>query len=231
MKSTTGFLNVPNYEQTSTGTIKLTGPVKVVQVPVAGQPGQYITGLLPVLPNPQSPPPAANTTKLQKIALAVVMVILLLGSTLGILYLRTHSRQPSSTPTATVPAGVATTPNAQATMAEKATAIALSHIILSDPLATNIHNFPISTSGTKVYVFKDGAYHVTNNGDSGIAVVLEETLPGGSIGYTLPMKQIQGDSNHINNSFCMLIRYRQQTKGKHAIKPFHTFQSTNSTPR
>src|SRR5260370_16832458 len=81
MKITTGSLTVPNYEQTSTGTIKLTGPVKVVQVPVAGQPGQYITGLLPVLPNPQSPPPTANTTKLQKIALAVVMVILLLGGT------------------------------------------------------------------------------------------------------------------------------------------------------
>ena len=228
LKITTGSLTVPNYEQTSTGTIKLTGPVKVVQVPVAGQPGQYITGLLPVLPNPQSPPPAANTPKLQKIVLAVVMIILLLGSTLGILYLRTHSRQPSSTPTATVPAGVATTPNAQATMAAKATAIALSHIILSDPLATNIHNFPISTSGTKVYVFKDGAYHVTNNGDSGIAVVLEETLPGGPIGYTLTMKEIQGDDNSINNSFGMILRYSHQTKGNQAINTFYSFEVVNS---
>jgi len=228
LKITTGSLTVPNYEQTSTGTIKLTGPVKVVQVPVAGQPGQYITGLLPVLPNPQSPPPAANTTKLQKIVLAVVMVILLLGGTVGILYLRTHSRQSSSTATATVPAGVATTPNAQATMAAKATAIALSHIILSDPLATNIHNFPISTSGTKVYVFKDGAYHVTNNGDSGIAVVLEETLPGGPIGYALTMKEIQGDDNSINNSFGMILRYSHQTKGNQAINTFYSFEVVNS---
>src|SRR5215469_4597294 len=53
LKITTGSLTVPDYEQTNTGTIKLTGPVKVVQVPVAGQPGQYITGLLPVLPNTQ----------------------------------------------------------------------------------------------------------------------------------------------------------------------------------
>src|SRR5260370_35717866 len=80
LKITTGSLTVPNYEQTSTGTIKLTGPVKVVQVPVAGQPGQYITGLLPVLPNPQSPPPPANTTQLQKIALARCLAILPLGT-------------------------------------------------------------------------------------------------------------------------------------------------------
>src|SRR5260370_15001064 len=76
LKITTGSLTVPDYEQTSTGTIKLTGPVKVVQVPVAGQPGQYITGLLPVLANPQSPPPAAHTSSLQKIARTVSMAIL-----------------------------------------------------------------------------------------------------------------------------------------------------------
>src|SRR5260370_36897369 len=51
LKVTTGNLNVPNYEQTSQGTIRLTGPMKVVQVPVAAQPGQYTTGLLPVPPN------------------------------------------------------------------------------------------------------------------------------------------------------------------------------------
>jgi hypothetical protein len=160
--------------------------------------------------------------------MAVVMVILLLGGTLGILYLRTHSRQPSFTPTATVPAGVATTPDAQATIAAKATAIAQSHIILSDPLATDIHNFPISTSGTKIYVFKGGAYHITNNGDSGIAVVLEETLPGGSIGYTLTMEEIQGDDNSIDNSFGMIMRYSQQTKGNQAINTFYSFEVVNS---
>src|SRR5260370_12972300 len=37
-KTTTGSLTVPNYEQTSTGTIKLTGPVKLVQLPLSDQP-------------------------------------------------------------------------------------------------------------------------------------------------------------------------------------------------
>src|SRR5205823_12890276 len=72
LKTTTGELNVPNVEQTGTGTIKLTGPMKVVQVPVAGQPGQFITGLLPVPPAEQAPPrPDSRSKMLQQIAMVV----------------------------------------------------------------------------------------------------------------------------------------------------------------
>src|SRR5437667_11887566 len=48
---------LPNSEPGKTGTIKLTGAVKVVQVPVAGQPGRYVTGLLPL---------ASSTSPLQQ---------------------------------------------------------------------------------------------------------------------------------------------------------------------
>src|SRR5260370_35242797 len=54
-KMTTGALAVPGQEGAA-NTIKLTGPVKVVQVPIAGQPGRYGTGLLPVPPMPETPP-------------------------------------------------------------------------------------------------------------------------------------------------------------------------------
>lgn len=228
LKVTTGTLNVPNYEQTSQGTIRLTGPMKVVQVPVAGQPGQYITGLLPVPPNLQSADPAQTSSKrLQKIALAVTMVILLIGGTTGIWYLRTHNRQ-SSTTSQTTSLGVNSTPNAQATTFAKATATAQSHIILSDPLSSNIRNFPISTSGNKIYVFKGGAYHMTNLGDSGIAVVLQETLPHGPIGYTLTMEEINGDDTNTDNSFGMILRYTQQVKGNQVINTFYSFEVFNS---
>src|SRR5207248_5170825 len=81
LKTTTGELNVPNVEQTGTGTIKLTGPMKVVQVPVAGQPGQFITGLLPVPPAEQAPPrPDSRSKMLQKIAMVVALIVLLVGS-------------------------------------------------------------------------------------------------------------------------------------------------------
>src|SRR5439155_18685345 len=204
LKATTGALNVPNFEQTSPGTIKLTGPVKVVQVPVAGQPGQYITGLLPVPSASQTPSqPGARSKMLQKIAMLVALVILLVGGTTGIWYLRSHSVQTSSHPNSTSPRAVST-PNLQATMAAQATATAQSHIILSDPLSTNIRNFPVTTSGTKIYVFKDGAYHMTNLGDSGIAVVLQQSLPNGKMGYTLTMEEIKGDDTSTDNSFGMI---------------------------
>jgi serine/threonine protein kinase len=225
-KINTGALNVPNYEQTSPGTIKLTGPAKVVQVPVAGQPGQYITGLLPVPPAVQSPPPASTRSKmLQRIAMAVALVILLLGGTTGILYMRSHSR-PSHKANPASP-GVLSTPNMQATTMARASATAQAHIILSDPLSTNIRNFPVSTSGTKLYVFKDGAYHMSNLGDNGIAVVLQATLPNGPIGYTLTMEEVKGDDTSTDNSFGMILRYSQQTKGNQTNNTFYSFEVFN----
>ena len=230
LKTTTGALKVPNAEQTGTGTIKLTGPVKVIQVPVAGQPGQYITGLLPVPPAVQTPPqpsqPATRSKMLQKIVMLVTLVILLIGGTTGIWYIRTHSGQTTSHSNSTSP-GAATTPNAQATMVAQATATAQAHIIISDPLSTNIRNFPVSMTGTKIYEFKDGAYHMTNLGASGIAVVLQEALPNGPIGYTLTMQEIKGDDTSTDNSFGMILRYSQKTKGNQTINTFYSFEVFN----
>jgi hypothetical protein len=226
-KTTTGALNVPNAEQTGSGTIKLTGPVKVLQVPVAGQPGQFVTGLLPVPPAVEAPPrPDPRSNKLQKIAMAIALVVLLVGSTTGVWYLRTHSGRPSTQSGTTSP-GVASTPNIEATVHAQATATAASHIILSDPLSTNIRNFPVSTNGTKIYQFKDGAYHMTNLGASGIAVVLQESLPKGPIGYTLTMEEIKGDDTSTDNSFGMILRYSQKTQGNQSINTFYSFEVFN----
>ena len=227
LKATTGALNASNAEQTGTGTIKLTGPVKVIQVPVAGQPGQYITGLLPVPPAVQAPSqPDTHPKMLQKIAMVVTLAVLLIGGTTGIWYMRTHSGQTSSHPKSTSP-GVVSTPDTQATMLAQATATSQAHIIISDPLSTNIRNFPVSTSGTKLYVFKDGAYHMTNLGASGIAVVLQETLPNGPIGYTLTMEEIKGDDTSTDNSYGMILRYSQKTKGNQTINTFYSFEVFN----
>ncbi len=61
--NTTGSLMIPGNEP---GTMKLTGAMKVVQVPVAGQPGRYVTGLLPVLPQPQLPLQETPKTEISK---------------------------------------------------------------------------------------------------------------------------------------------------------------------
>jgi serine/threonine protein kinase len=227
LKTTTGALNVPDFSQTSPGTIKLTGPMKVIQVPVAGQPGQYITGLLPVSPDMQSPAPTrTDSKKLQKIALAVAMVIVLIGGITGVWLMRTHTNQ--SSPASKTSPGVVTTPDLRATMAAQATATAQANVILSDSLNQNIHNWPTGSSSTKMYVFKNGAYHITNLGNEGLAVILQETLPSGSIAYTLTMQEIKGDDNSINNSFGMILRYSQQTKGNQLISTFYSFEVVNT---
>lgn len=228
LKVTTGALTVPNNEQAGQATIKLTGPMKVVQVPVAGQPGQFVTGLLPAQPDLQSPTPtpanAKSAKKLQKIATAVAVILLLVGGTTGVLFMRSHSQQTSSTTSA----GVMSASSVQATMTAQATATAQSHIILSDSLASNIHNFPISTDGSKIYVFSHGAYHITNNGSSGVAAFLEETLPNGPLGYKLTMEEIRGDDTSVDNSFGMIMRYSQHTRGHQVINTFYSFEVVNT---
>ena len=227
LKTTTGALDVPNAEQTGTGTIKLTGPMKIVQLPVAGQPGQYMTGLLSVSPGTQDQlQPGTRSKMLQKIIMVATLVVLLVGATTGIWYVRSHSVQTSTHLSSTYPGGVST-PDLQSTMSARATATAQSHIIISDPLSSNIRNFPVSTSGTKLYQFEDGAYHMTNLGDSGIAVVLQETLPKGPIGYTLTMEEIKGDDTNNDNSFGMILRYSQKTKGNQTINTFYSFEVFN----
>ncbi len=140
--------------------------------------------------------------------------------------MRTHSGQTSSHSKSTSPVA-ATTPNIQATMVAQATATAQAHIIISDPLSTNIRNFPVSTTGTKIYEFKNGAYHMTNLGASGIAVVLQEALPNGPIGYTLTMQEIKGDDTSTDNSYGMILRYTQKTKGNQTIDTFYSFEAFN----
>ncbi len=229
-KTTSGSLAVPNYEQINgSTTVKLTGPLKIVQVPVAGQPGQYMTGLLSV--PTQAPPPAPPTRgfskKVRIIGLLIALVILLAGGTAGLAFVRSHSSQQSTSLNSGYPAA-SSTPNLQATTIAQATATAQANIILSDALDQNYHNWPISNSGTKLYQFKNGAYHITNLSDQGVAVVLQAGSYSQPIGYQLTMQEIKGDDTSINNSFGMIIRYSQQTKGNQVINTFYSFEVVNT---
>ena len=107
-----------NENSGQTGMLKLTQPVKVVKVPVAGQPGQYVTGLLPVLPQ-QTPDPNSLSTlgtpngglkqnmKIIILLLAILVIILSSG-----FYLLTRQGSPHSTQTNQT---AKATPNAMAT--------------------------------------------------------------------------------------------------------------------
>jgi len=225
--NTSGALAVTGQHGT-TNTMKLTAPVKIVKVPVVGQPGQYVTGLLPVVPSASTTPheeekKGQRWVKLTSLILAVLLVAL--GMVGAIWFVHTHSNQPTNQPAVTHTAAPASTPDLQATVGVQLTATAQANIILSDPLSQNVHNW--LTSPADVYAFKDGAYHITDRGTSGRATVLQRRVYSEPLGYTLTMEEVAGDDTSTSNSFGMIIRFSQQTRNGKPVTTFYSFEVVN----
>ncbi len=222
----TGALTVP---EKSTNTVKLTAPLKIVQVPVAGQPGRYMTGLLPSVSTVQLPPIEPEFEKKSKAwitAASIALVLLLLVGTVSTFwFVRTHSGSTTKLKTTSQPVTMGT-PNVNATALAQATATVRANVILDDPLSTNTNNW--LTSPASVYAFKNGAYHITDQGQNGRATVLQSAPFAGALGYTLTMDEIKGDDTSPNNSFGMIMRFTQQMKGKATITTFYSFEVVNS---
>ncbi len=211
-------------------TIKLTGPAKVVKVPIPGQPGQFATGILPTSSSTQEQNNKQETTKKaskpwMKIAL-VAAVVLLVCTTAGILWFsRGHSTQNTQTPTAQTPA--TGKPNPQATTIAKATAAAQANVILADPLDYNRHSW--LTTPPDVYSFKNGAYHIVDHEDNnGRATVLPARSFPNTLGYTLTMQEVNGDDTSATNSFGMIFRFNQQSKNGKQVTTFYSFEVVNT---
>ena len=225
---------VRSFEQENTGvtgTYKLTGPAKIISIPIAGQPGQYRTGILPTLPpiqeNPRQPSAPAKHPLLQHIkafAFALAALLVVIGS-ISFLLTRTPSNHSSRPSTATT---VVKTPDLKATATARAMATLEANTILYDPLSQNIRNWPVATSGTVLYQFMDGAYHITNNDPSRVAPAI---LQGGTItrpyAYSLTMQEIRGDDNSINNEFGMILRFSSQEKNGKLMVSFYTLEVLN----
>lgn len=210
-----------------TTTMKLTAPVKVVQVPVAGQPGRYVTGLLPVAS------PAQGTTgmsqekvlgKRTRIVVLLLSLVLLLFATFGIAWLVRSSSNRAATLVAHT--AVAGTPDFNATAIAQATVTAQANIILADSLDHNVQNW--LTTPPDVYAFKDGAYHITDHGDNGRATIMQGRNFRGPLGYTLTMQEVNGDDTSVNDSFGMIVRFNQQTKGNKSVTTFYSFEVVNT---
>lgn len=221
MYKTTGALPVPG--QQGPNTVKLTNPMKVVQVPVAGQPGRFVTGLLPVVPaTPDTTQKVRPWVKVLSLLFAALIVIVGAGGVFW--YTHTHSNQAATTlhKTSTKPAGP---PNLQATALAQATATFEANTILSDPLSTNTHNW--LTTPADVYAFKNGAYHITDRGNNGRATVLQGRVFTEPVGYTLTMQEIMGSDTNASNSFGMIFRFNQQMKNNKVITTFYSFEVVN----
>ncbi len=226
--TTTEALAIPKKAR---NTVKLTSPHKIVQVPVVGQPGRYVTRLLPSASSTaQLPvldePTFKKTPKAWVTALSVMVVMLLLVGTVSTFwFVRTHSSPTTKHQTMSHPVS-AGPPDVKATALAQATATTRSNVILDDPLSTNTNGW--LTTPANVYAFKDGAYHITDQGDNGRATVLQASPFTGHIAYTLTMDEIKGDDTSPNNSFGMIMRFNQQTKGKTTITTFYSFEVVNS---
>lgn len=218
--------------QSTKSTMKLTDAVTVVRVPIAGQPGQYVTGLLPRLSEPlraQEPPlpmRAKQPEKRQilKIGALIMAVVLIVLGTGTFFFYNNHSQIVRTQPV----------PNtlAQATAMAQARATATANIILSDPLSQNIHNWLVSTQGPRIYVFQNGAYHITDNDSKQIAPAILPDLPNQILshpfGYTLTMQEIKGNDTSASNSFGMLVRFSQHNQQGRAITTFYSFEIANA---
>ncbi len=224
LKTNTGALPVPG-QPGSGNTIKLTGPVKVVKVPIAGQPGRYLTGILPVAPETQQAEADAEEQKRLrpwvKTASLLVATLLVIFAAVGTYWFTL----PHPTTTSHINRAPTATPNVQATAMAQATQAAQANIILADPLDRNIHNW--LETPPDVYAFKNGAYHITDHGNSGRAAILTTTSFGSTLAYTLTMQEINGDDNSANNSFGMVFRFNQQMKNGTNVSTFYSFEIVN----
>ena len=232
----TGMLMPPLSEHGNSSTVKLTSSVKVVQVPVAGQPGRYVTGFLPMLPQAQ---PLQQTPEVgesihkklpkqwQKVA-ALALVVLLVLSVSGLVAFHGHAN-PNGSATSNTNRKIAT-PNMQATALVQATETAEANIILSDPLNQNIHNWPVNASGDKIYIFKDGAYHIINNDpQQSVPALLSGVDIKVPMVYTLTMEEIRGNDSSLNNSFGVILRFSSpQIVHGNSHTTFYTFQVVNT---
>lgn len=234
--STTGGLLVPCDESGANKIMKLTEAVKVVQMPVAGQPGRYVTGFLPMVPRTEQPEestskpknelPPPDYVKLLKRFVVPLLVLLIVTSSGIFFYL--HTRPPITKSKS----GVGTEsskPDWQAISALQATATANANYILADSLQQNIHNWPIVASGDKTYLFKNDAYHVTDNdGRQSAATLLPDVMLNRPLVYRLTMEEIQGNDSSINNSFGMIFFLNSQVKNGKTVVTFYSFEVANT---
>jgi hypothetical protein len=114
----------------------------------------------------------------------------------------------------------------------QATATVEANIIVIDSLKENIHNWPVSANphASKLYVFKDDAYHITDNDpvSSAIALLPLNTPLSPSFVYTLSMEEIRGDDTSVNNQFGLILRFSTHQKNGKTVTSFYAFEVANT---
>jgi eukaryotic-like serine/threonine-protein kinase len=223
----------------TTTMMKLTQSFKVIKVPVAGQPGQYMTGLLPMLPSSDAPPSSqplptqeeeiednslqGRIKRNMKVIVLISAAVLLIFATSMFWIVGARSRD-----TGMLDVNGLASSDLTATAQVQATAQAQdANIILEDSLNANNHNWPVS-NGALMYQFEGGAYHIANNDGGGqraaSALLPDETFKGPFV-YSLTMYEVKGDDTSSNNQFGLIFHYNQSKNGQSS---FYFFGVTNT---
>lgn len=206
-------------------------------MPVAGQPGRYVTGLLPVLEEQKTslPPPIAKKVAAVdillkgrlKLVVLIAVVVLVVFSSFAFFLVQSHNGSLATGDKK------ATGQNTSATATVNSAAGSDANVIVKDPLdgnGGNIHNLLLGRSGGSLYTFKNDAYHITvNSQNSAIALLPSVSVPDAFV-YTLTMQAIRGDETGTTtgpNAFGMIFCFNQQIKGKKTITTFYSFDVVN----
>ncbi len=241
----TGALVMGNVGMSNTGNtgnsgmMKLSQAAKVVQVPVAGQPGRYVTGLLPVLEEQKTslPPPIAKKVaavdkllkgRLKLVVLVTAAVLVVFGS-IAFVLAQSHNNSLTSQGKTATTQGVAATATANAIAAGDA------NVLVKDPLdgnGGNIHGLPSGSQGGSFYAFKGNAYHITvNGGNAAIALLTGVSLPD-AFTYTITMQTVKGDESGTTagpNTFGVIFCFNSKpVKGNKTVNTFYSFEVVNT---
>jgi hypothetical protein len=236
----TGTLMQPMGEYSgNTGMLKLNQAVKVVRMLVAGRPGEFKTGILPILPQSQTGalPPSTNNTFLNKpknnfklIALVGSLIFLVLLGSGGYYLLYSHSASPSTSKSTQYTSSTSKA-NIQATstIMAQATATSVANATLfSDSLSYNIHDWSTGDVNSTTFTFTNGAYHIRADNNSpylGYTYVIPSNIPKSYI-YNLTMRNISYNASDTNNLsfYGMIFNYKYYSKG---TATFYIFRVNN----
>ena len=217
----TGTLMHPAGEYSGdTGMLKLNQAVKVVRIPVAGKPGEFKTGILPVLDQsntgtlPPLPPQNSSWQMTIKknsklLILGGLILLLLLGSGIYLLSLG-GNKTPQVTKNVHSSSQTQINLNASATANVKATATFTASLLVSDSLAYNTRGWTTQSVNGIHRTFTGNAYHIRSDTSAYFApsVLLNEVLPT-QYTYSVDMQEVAGNNTSQFNYYGLLLNYNQ----------------------
>lgn len=226
----------------NTGMLTLNQAVKVVKIPIPGKPGEFKTGILPIIsqmPSSALPPPSSGQSSSKRtqhqariILLTAMVFIVLIGS---VSFFLLH--QNGSTATTNVDKNHVTATNNQSgatsTVEISATATAVSNasILVDDPLSSNAHNWLTGVHNGISYSFTNGAYRIQQDGTNfGYAIMYSEELPK-SYTYNLTMQNITYDTSNTDalSFYGLIMNYQSYSSTKASFYLFRVNNGTNIT--